>query len=273
MFWDMFYPLVKDIKDVRVAIDTINRAVSRLVGVEYNTKRHKPNQSPRESMAIKMASCSGLSIILTDVFRTMGIPSRIAGTPLWVSGEGNHNWSEVWIDGQWYFTEYYPNAALNKSWFLERAGKADKSDPKYWMYATSWKPLSAQYFPMVWAFGDKTVPGVDVTDFYINLYNAEQAEAKNGVAVGFKLYEAEKGGRSSADRVAADVQIYDKQGKIVCVGTTRGAKADMNDYLQFYLPENQDFVAAYIGKDGRKINQKFLTGQGGVIVELFMDFL
>ncbi len=96
MFWEKLYPLVDSITDVRQAIDTINKQLQHLVGVEYNTKRRKPHQSPGESMEIGMASCSGLSILLTDAFRTMGIPSRIAGTPLWVSKEGNHNWTEVW---------------------------------------------------------------------------------------------------------------------------------------------------------------------------------
>lgn len=268
MFWAKFYPLVKDLKDVRVAIDTINKAVKDLVGVEYNTKRRRPNQSPRESMAIGMASCSGLSIILTDVFRAMGIPSRIAGTPLWVSKEGNHNWSEVWIDGKWYFTEYYPNASLNKSWFLDRAGKADKSDPIYWMYATSWKSQpGGQHFPMVWARTDKSVPGVVVTDFYIDLYNAEKAAAKKGFAVSFKMYGSADGGRASGDRVASDVKIVDGTGNIVAVGTTRGTVADMNDYLTLYLPTG-DMKVEYKNGLGEVVSIP-LAVEADRVVELF----
>lgn len=270
MYWNMFYPLVKDIKDVRVAIDTINKAVKDLVKVEYNTKRKKPNQSPRESMALGMASCSGLSIILTDVFRTMGIPSRVAGTPLWISKEGNHNWSEVWIDGKWYFTEYYPNAALNTSWFLERAGKADKSNPIYWMYATSWKTQpNNQHFPMVWARQSKQVPGVVVTDFYIDLYNAEKAASKNGTAVAFKLYTKEGVEKTSAARVAADIKILDSRGGVVAVGTTKGATADMNDYLTLYLP-NSDFKIEFKNAAGVVKSQDF-TVSAGKIIELFFE--
>ena len=66
MFWEKLYPLVDSITDVRQAIDTINKQLQHLVGVEYNTKRRKPHQSPGESMEIGMASCSGLSILLTD---------------------------------------------------------------------------------------------------------------------------------------------------------------------------------------------------------------
>lgn len=270
MFWEMFYPLVRDVKDVRVAIDTINKAVKDLVKVEYNTKRKRPNQSPRESMEIGMASCSGLSIILTDVLRTMGIPSRIAGTPLWVSREGNHNWSEVWIDGSWYFTEYYPNEALNKSWFLERAGKADKSDPIYWMYATSWKTQpGGQHFPMVWARNNKQVPGVVVTDFYIDLYNAEKAASKNGTAVAFKMFSTPDAGKSSADRVAMDIKVVDAKGNVVAVGTTKGPTADMNDYLVLYLPTG-DFAVEFKDKRGVVKSADFTVEQGKVM-ELFCN--
>ncbi len=265
MFWNMFYPLVKDVTDVRVALDTINKEIKNIIGVEYNTKRKRPNQSPSESMEIKMASCSGLSILLTDVLRTMGIPSRIAGTPLWVTKEGNHNWSEVWLDGKWYFVEYYQNPDLNKSWFLERAGKADKSDPIYWMYATSWKKQpGGQHFPMVWDRESKEVPGVVVTDFYIDLYNAEKAAAKSGTAVAFKMYQSKKAEYTSGDRVAKDIKIKNGAGDIVAVGSTRGENADMNDYLVLYLPDGE-FVAAY---DNQQI--KFEVAEGAV-VELFVQ--
>lgn len=252
MLWEKLYPLVDSVTDVRAALDTINKQLQYLVNVEYNTKRKKPHQSPRESMDIGMASCSGLSILLTDALRTMGIPSRIAGTPLWISKEGNHNWSEVWLDGQWYFVEYYPTPALNHSWFLERAGKADKSDPIYWIYATSWKPSSSVYFPMVWDKDNKNVPGVDVTDFYINLYNAQQAESATGIPVTIRMYTTRDCERASADRVQGNVKVVDAaSGDVLAVGTTASATADMNDYLKLTLPE------------GRKLSVVFTDAAGG----------
>lgn len=251
MLWEKLYPLVAGMTDQRAALDTINKQLQYLVGVEYNTKRRKPNQSPSESMEIGMASCSGLSILLTDALRTMGIPSRIAGTPLWVSKEGNHNWSEVWIDGNWYFIEYYPTPALNESWFLERAGKADKSDPVYWIYATSWRPQTDLAFPMVWARKNKNVPGVDVTDFYINLYNAQLAKAASGIPVSVKLFKDQTGGRSSADRVALNIRVKDDKDQIVAVGTTAEPTADMNDYLKLYLPEGQNLKIEFTNAEGK----------------------
>ena len=115
-----------------------------------------------------MASCSGLSILLTDAFRSVCIPSRIAGTPSWYDDRGNHNWCEVWIDGKWYFTEYYPEE-LNKSWFLSSAGKADETSKEYSIYATSFKPAGI-YFPLVWDTTINYVHAENVTERYISIY-------------------------------------------------------------------------------------------------------
>ena len=59
------------------------REVFKAVNVKYHaTKRLKPDQSPSESMKIGYASCSGLSIILVDACRAVGVPARVVGTPL-----------------------------------------------------------------------------------------------------------------------------------------------------------------------------------------------
>ncbi len=266
-FWTMLYPLVKDAKTAREALDTVGRSLMKLTGVEYNTKRNRPHQAPSESIEIGMASCSGLSILLVDALRTIGIPARIVGTPLWVSKEGNHSWVEVYIDGQWYFTEYYPAENLNQGWFLERAGKADKSDPVFWIYATSWKPTADSiHFPMVWAKNDKSVPGVDVTDFYIDLYNAEQAKRPDGVRVAIKLFEKESGGRSSSDRAERSLVVVNSKGANVASGTTAGKTADMNDYLVLFLGQNDTYTINY----GEGLSKEVKVGTTPVDVELYL---
>lgn len=257
-FYEMLSPLVEDATDIYQAIDTVNKALKELVNVEYNTKRNKPNQSPKESMDINMASCTGLSILLTDAFRAVGIPSRIAGTPLWVSKEGNHNWCEVLVDSTWYFTEYYPDA-LNKSWFLERAGKADKSDSIYWIYATSYKPTTLA-FPMVWAEEDKTVPGVDVTDRYIDLYQKQLAENERGTQVVVRMYKTAQCTLDSDGRVATLVTVKTPTGETIASGTTAGPNADMNDYLKLYLPHDNTFIFEYETANGLKTEKVITDG-------------
>ncbi|MDO8951238.1 MAG: transglutaminase-like domain-containing protein, partial [Draconibacterium sp.] len=147
-FFERFSKYVDDKNNIVDAIFAIARPIPKEVNVEYNTKRSKVDLSPKEAMAENMATCTGLSIILTDAFRSVGIPSRLAGTAMWTNYKGNHTWSEVWVDNQWQFIEYYPDT-LNQSWFLADAGKADPNNMLHWIYATSYKPTGLYYYAAV----------------------------------------------------------------------------------------------------------------------------
>ena len=103
---------------------------------------------------------------------------------------------------------------------------------------------------MVWDKDNENVPGIDVTDFYIDLYNAQMAEAKNGAPVVIRVFKAEDGGRSSADRVAQDVKVVDADGNMVAAGKTAGPTADMNDYLTLYLPFGKELKAEFTDAAG-----------------------
>ncbi len=272
-FWEKFYPLIEGMTDVRAVVDTLNRSMERVLDVRYNTERRRPHQSPSESIEQHRASCTGLSIIFIDVLRTFGIPARMGSAPLWVSREGNHSWVELWIDGEWYFAEYHPTPALNKSWFLERAGKADKSKPIHWIYASSWKPTGMS-FPMIWTYRDTSVPGIDRSDFYIDLYNKERAERGEGVPVSIWMYDRKRQEPGSQDRVAADVRVRNGEGKIVAVGTTAGPQADWNDFLTLYLPPEQKLTVEYLDAAGELIVRKLQTGKAGQVqkqVNLFQQ--
>lgn len=66
---------------------------------------------PMATLAFGYASCTGVSIFLVDALRSIGIASRIAGTPAWnqVVDNGNHNWVEVWSpEWGWQFIEAAP---------------------------------------------------------------------------------------------------------------------------------------------------------------------
>ncbi|MFI3315207.1 MAG: transglutaminase-like domain-containing protein [Rikenellaceae bacterium] len=249
-FYAMLEPVVKESKDAFAAIDTINKALRDLVNVDYNTKRKRANQSPFESMEINMASCSGLSILLTDALRAAGLPARIAGAPMWITKEGNHNWSEVWVDGKWYIIEYYP-AELNNTWFLDRCAAFEgQDDPQHQVYATSYMPTSQKIsFPMVWNKRDTSVNGEKVTDRYVARYKEleQQKELQeNGTAI--EIRAAKKGGdvKISGDRIAIEVKIIDsKSGEEIAKGKTSGPNADMNDYLVLYVPKNGEYKISY----------------------------
>jgi hypothetical protein len=164
-FVKRFSPLVKDCKTAGEAVQVLNREVFKVVNVKYHaTKRLKPDQSPYESMKIGYASCSGLSIILVDACRAVGVPARVVGTPLWFNSSGNHTWVEAW-DGQWRFIGAAEPGQFNKTWFADMAAKADPSKPENHIYAVSFKKTQTP-FVMVWSRNNKEYSAVDETSFY-----------------------------------------------------------------------------------------------------------
>lgn len=65
------------------AVLLINQRLFSLLGVKYSTERRLPNQCVTESAKLGLASCTGLSIILVQALRSVGIPARGCGTALW----------------------------------------------------------------------------------------------------------------------------------------------------------------------------------------------
>lgn len=271
-FFDRFSPYVQNCKTIYEAIDSINNNIRDELLVDYNTNRKRPDQSPSESISQGMASCSGLSILLTDAFRSVGIPSRVAGTPNWHDDRGNHNWSEVWADGQWYFTEYYPDKALNRAWFFADAGKATKGDRIHAIYATSFKPAETS-FPLVWNRKINYVHAYDVTDRYTTLYNNYVNEVNtkgNHVPVKLSMYKSQKCSFGSDDRVDVNVDVFrgkDQMGG----GRTAGPTQDMNDVLQFLLEKNNTYTFKYTDAKGRARNEEVKVSDKPLEIKLYME--
>jgi len=217
-------PIVKDARTATEAVQALNREFFKLVKVHYNTGRKAPNQSPSESAALGKASCTGLSIILVDACRAVGIPARAVGTPMWANERGNHTWVEVW-DGGWHFTgaDEYDGQGLNRGWFANDAAQARAEVPKYAIYATSWKQDGLS-FPMVWAESNKEVAAVNVTGRYAKT-PAEAAPTSN---LGVRLF-----GQGKPDRIVAKVTVLGESGKVIGEAETKAGTADMNDMPRF----------------------------------------
>lgn len=270
-FYERFSKYVANCRTIFEAIDSVNRNIRDEVMVDYNTKREKPDQSPSESIRQGMASCSGLSILLTDALRAVGIPSRVAGTPNWHDKRGNHNWSEVWADGKWYFTEYYPNQ-LDRAWFLADAGKADKNDPEHAIYASSFQPTGIS-FPLVWDSTIMYVPAENVTDRYVDIYdNYESSILGDGRHVTVKLFmfKEEQCTLNSDDRVAANVDVFcgtEQMGG----GRTAGTTQDMNEALEFILEKNKTYTFKYENTAGVPKAVEVEISEKPVEVKLYMQ--
>lgn len=271
-FYERFKKYVAPCKTMREAIDSVNKNVRDELLVDYNTKREKPDQAPYESMRQHMASCSGLSILLTDAFRAVGIPSRVAGTPAWHNDRGNHNWNEVWIDGQWRFTEYYPSDDLDQSWFLTDAGKAVKEDVRKAIYAASFKPTGS-YFPLVWDEDIRYVHAENVTDRYTSLYRAQLAAMPadgSHVALRVMVFKDKDHAEASGDRVATNLDVF-KGEKQLYGGRSTGATQDMNDVLTFNVEKNQQYIIKYMNGKGEMQTQTVDVGDDTTTLKLYMQ--
>lgn len=270
-FYERFKKYVVNCKTMREAIDSVNKNVRDELLVDYNTKREKPDQAPYESMRQHMASCSGLSILLTDAFRAVGIPSRVAGTPAWYDDRGNHNWNEVWIDGKWRFTEYYPSEDLDKSWFLTDAGKAIKEDLRKAIYAASFKPTGS-YFPLVWDKDIRYVHAENVTDRYTSLYRAQLSATpadEQHVDLRVMVFKDKEHAENSGDRVATNLDVFKGEEKLFG-GRSTGATQDMNDVLTFKVEKNQSYTVKFTNGKGELETKNVEVGDQTTTLKLYM---
>ena len=279
-FYEIFEPKVRGAKTIQEAISLVNSDINKAVGVDYNTRRRTTNQSPAESMEQGMASCTGLSILLVDAFRSVGIPARFAGTASWHDDRGNHSWVEVWIDGEWKFTEFYPDfRGLDNAWFLSSAGLADASRRDYAVYATSFKP-TGDWFPMVWAEGSQAVHAVNVTDHYTARYQqviAQNSAAGTHVPVRFTMWQDAAHTTHSDERGAANVDVFAGTGangepmRQVDGGRTSGPTDDMNKVLVFWLEKNAEYTFMYADAAGNVRQIIFPVGSEAVEVVGYME--
>jgi predicted peptidase/transglutaminase-like putative cysteine protease len=244
--YDLCLPLVKDCKTPAEAAQQLNETIYKKLKVRYSTQRLKAHQSPKESIAGGTASCTGLSILLSDACRSVAVPARLVGTPLWMNNRGNHTWVEIW-DGRWHFTgACEPDArGLDHAWFEGDAAKAEKDSLVHAIYAASFRKTEVR-FPLVWAPNRKDVSAENVTDHYA------RKETKKGdlARVMIRVWDA---GRTR--RLAVPVTVLDRQdASKVWHGESRGETADANNFLTLELPAGRSYLVR-VEKPGRMEKQ------------------
>jgi len=166
-FCQRFIGIAKESRTIREAAQKLNSIAFKELNVAYDAqKRPKPDQSPHESMEASYASCTGLSILLVDVLRSVAIPARIVLIPEWVDGSGNHTWVEVWENQKWYYIGAAEPGEFNETWFTEKASQTDSTDPEHRIYAASFKKTGLS-MPMVWEKSIDDIWAIDVTSRYL----------------------------------------------------------------------------------------------------------
>ena len=239
---DKFLPLVKDCKTPSEAAQMLNKELWDIVNVKYSTEREKPNQNPFESMASGIASCSGLSILLADACRSVGVPARVAGIVKWPHKDGNHNWVEIW-DDKWYVLGAWDGEDLDKVWFGPDVARAEKGSRYHGIFASSYKPTGSTYL-CVWAPENCEIPSVEVTDRYLDIWKIKNIECETA----FRVYDTD------GKRIAANIKISrNSENTTMCqCGISKDETRDTNDTTSFKLIPGEKYTVEITYNDKTK---------------------
>lgn len=261
-FLERFGPQVKNAKTLSEAAALLNQKIFPELKVRYSTARKRADQSPLQSIETGLASCTGLSVLLIDACRAVGVPARFVGTPLWSDRSGNHSWVEVWDDG-WHFTGAAEPAGMNldRAWFIGRASKAKRDHPWHAIYAVSFRK-TPQRFPLVWDRSIDYVSAVNVTDRYAN----RLPEPPEGSALAMFVVRE----RGTANRCSAKLKVIDESDTEVFNATTNDERFDANDHIGTVLPLDGEFTVE-VRKGDRVLKSKLKMQRRDAPYVFFID--
>ena len=256
-FYERFRPLIAEAKTPGRAAVLLNQKTFQALHVRYSTKRRWANQGPYQTIETGLASCTGLSILLIDACRAVGVPARFVGIPRWTDKSGNHSWVEVWDDG-WHFTGAAEPTGddLDRAWFAARASQAQRDEPRHAIYAVSYRRTPLR-FPLVWNRRIDWVRAVNVTDHYAG---RSEPLPEGFVRVFLRTTQG-------VDRCTARVEIRDPAGEVVFEGETKDERFDSNDHTTAALRRGQTYEVE-VSADGRKVTTKIEVSRDEQLVTL-----
>ena len=227
---ELALPMIEGATTPAQAATMLNNALFAKTGVKYSTKRRRADQAPSESMESGLASCSGLSILLVDACRAVGVPARFVGVPMWTDGSGNHSWVEVWDGARWRYTGAAEATGdrLDEGWFSGRAAGQNRERPEHAIYAVTWRDTGLE-FPMVFDPSRPRARAVDVTD----RYTAKPVE----IPEGHRLIRVVVREGANGPRVAGTVRVFGESGAAIAEGRSRDERRDTNDHLELVVPD------------------------------------
>lgn len=257
---DLAADIVKDATTAEEAAQALNRELFKLTGVRYSTERLRANQNSAETLDTQLASCTGLSILLVDACRSVGIPARVAGIANWTDRNGNHTWVEIHDGENWRFTgaaEYDKNG-LDRGWFTGPASLAIEGHELHAIWASSWR-TTGHRFPLAWDMADRSVPGVDVTPRY-----ARTASADAEPVLAIRLWNSRGGAR-----LASIATLH---------GTDQTAETftdpiDINRVAEFPAADTRPLRIAFTAVGETRTATLDESHQPGRVIELYWDEL
>lgn len=186
-------------QDIGQVVATVNRllwlAVRPQGPIVFKSAQTPLIYDPMSTITFGYASCTGVSILLVDALRAVGVAARLVGTPAWHGkvSAGNHNWVEVWLGPgrglageDWSFVEAQPagpGESLDNpcdKWFCNPLHFDSKTET---FAARFRRQQNMTVFPMAWDAQNREVPGVDRSTFYNKLCGSCQALRPTGYRI------------------------------------------------------------------------------------------
>ncbi len=248
----LFLPHIKNCKTAKDVALTVAPLMNKVTGVYYTIERRKACMNASECLAEKKASCSGLSIILVSTMRALGVPARIVGVSTWNHVRGNHNWTEVWVDGEWRMLEF-GQSDFDTEWVLEAAGMLDSSEFHQRVLAVNGKPATGDddYFILAWDQDNKTLGADDVSARYHELADAwYQATAKPEHANTQLLMVDLQPRHENPSSIAL---VEKSTNKILGEGHLPKPSDDVREMVRFRLPKNSEQNYELLLESGKRL--------------------
>lgn len=178
-FYEKLSPEVAGLRTLR---DVADRVVPLVFSGALGTKvTFRGNSTPHvmapvtETLHHGFASCTGLSILVADALRSVGVPARLAGTARWNTADGgNHNWVEAWLGDGWHFLDAVPTARAqwDAAWFVPGNVQRASAGTEHGIYSPVWAADDADAtYTLSWRDPPVHVPARDRTRFYQQLHS------------------------------------------------------------------------------------------------------
>lgn len=270
---DLAAGIVEGATSAEEATQALNRELFKRTGVRYSTQRLRANQNSVETLDTQLASCTGLSILLVDACRSVGIPARVAGIANWTDRNGNHTWVEIHDGERWRFTgaaEYDANG-LDRGWFTGPASSAIEGHDLHAIWASSWR-TTGHRFPLAWNMADRSVPGVDVTRRYAS---EKQADENAEPMLAIRLWTS-RGGTRLASQVWVQTEGEPEMGGIPLlfqVSQTFADPVDINRVAEIKDRGARPRQVSFIVDEQTRTATLDDSHQPGRVIELYWDEL
>ncbi len=236
---ELFLPFIVDCKTAREVALTIAPLMGAVTGVYYTIERRKACMNALESLAEKKASCSGLSILLVSTMRALGVAARLVGVATWSHVQGNHNWAEVWAEGQWHMLEF-GQSNFNTPWVMEAAGMLDPTKFDQRVLALNGKKATGaeDYFLIAWDFDNKSIGADDVSARYRQLADDWYRATAKPADAHTQLLMVDLQPRH--ENPSAVELVEEATGRVLGKGLLPVPTDDVREMVRFRLPLNKE---------------------------------